>query len=66
MPIITVYYNTLDFPHQFVARLFDLDNPTPFAVVKDSLLELREAIPHQFTNIGRNEEDVSVIVEVWI
>lgn len=67
LPIITVYQNPQDFPDKFVARLFDVDQPTPYTVVKDSLKEVRQAIPqHVFYKIPPMESDDPSIIEVWV
>lgn len=66
LPIITVYRGPLDFPDQYAARLFDLQSPTPFVVVKASLEEIQDAIPARFFRMNRQAPDDPVIVEVWI
>lgn len=66
MPFITVYQHPIDMPDKFVARVFNLDKPTPYALVKDTLEEIRQAIPDRFANIGRTPTDEPQIYEVWI
>lgn len=66
MPMITVYDSPLDFPNKFVARIFDLENPTPYFMVKDTYKEIRKEIPRHFTNIGRQFGDKQAIKEVWV
>lgn len=66
MPIIAVFYNTLDFPNTFVARLFDLQSPTNLIVVDDTLEGIRSKIPNIFTVIPRSKEDHETVVESWL
>lgn len=66
LPIITVYSSPLDYPNMFVARLYDLDQWTPYVMVRSSLDVIREAIPAQFHRMDRNPDDDPAILEVWI
>lgn len=67
MPIITVYECPTDFEDKYVARLFDLQQPTPQCVVKNTLEELLAEIPDiRFTNIGRMHGDDPKIICVFI
>lgn len=67
IPLITIYKNPRDFPNKYVARLFDKHFSTKYAIVKDSLEEIRTALPPTFTNkLERSENDDPVIVETWI
>lgn len=66
-PIIAVYKSPTDYPGKYVARLWDIrNNPTQFIVVKDSIEEIRTAIPNQMTRLGPNSMDDPVIIETWI
>jgi hypothetical protein len=65
MPLITVYDSPSDYPGKFIARLFDVQNPTEFAVVKNTLEEVRMSIPFQH-RLERRIEDDPNIVEVWL
>lgn len=65
-PMVTVYYNTLDFPDTYVARLFNMGAPTKFHIVRDSLDEIRKALPKGLTFLGKSPSDDPVIVEVWL
>lgn len=65
-PLITVFFDPKDVPGKFVARISDLNQPTDTMIIKDSLEEIREAIPPNFNRILRNPEDHPSIVEVWI
>jgi hypothetical protein len=70
MPLITVYENPADFKGKFVARIWDIQKGTvlhtPFAVIKDSLEEIRSLIPYNFNRIERQKGDDPCIVEVWV
>lgn len=66
MPVIVVYENPKDYPRRFVARLFDLDKPTRVAVVKETLDEVRKAIPRSMVSIVRSKFDDPAIFEIWI
>lgn len=67
MPMICVFDSPQDQPGLFVARLFDLNQPTEYALLKTSLEALRECIPvERFHPLPRFEEDHPNVVEVWI
>lgn len=66
IPIIVVYKNPSDYPGKYVARLWTLDKPTEFAIIKDTLAEVRAAIPAGFTMLAPSVGDDPVIVETWI
>ncbi|WP_218571298.1 hypothetical protein [Paenibacillus oralis] len=66
VPIISITYNTSDFPHKYAGRLFDLDQPTPYIVIRNTLEELRQEIPPHFSVLERSVNDDPVIVEVWV
>lgn len=65
-PIISVFYNPLDQPGKYVARMFDLDQPTDTSMVKDTLVELYEGFPPNLTRIPRQPNDHESVVEVWL
>lgn len=64
--IITVYEHPADFRDEYIARLFWLDDATPYAIRGASLEEVRDKIPETFTLIPRVAEDDKVIVEAWL
>lgn len=66
VPLICVYDNPADYPGKYVARLWDLQQPTGFVVVADSLEEVRAAIPDGMVQLARLGKDDPVIVETWI
>jgi hypothetical protein len=65
-PLITVYKHPSDFPNYYVARLWDMNVRTDVYMLKDSLREIREAIPSRFYRLNRDNSDDPVIVEVWV
>lgn len=65
-PMIAIYHNPQDFPGAYVARLWELDKPTDFVMIADTLLKIREGIPGNFARIDRAPEDDPVIVETWV
>lgn len=66
IPFITVYYNPSDYPNKYVARVFDLNTPTEFIIVKDTIREIRKSIPSRFIRLNRYQNDDPAIVEVWV
>lgn len=66
VPLICVYENPADYPGKYVARLWDLQQPTGFVVVADSLEEIRAAIPYGMVQLARLGKDDPAIVETWI
>lgn len=68
-PVIAVYDRPLDFPHQYVARIFDSDKPTNIILLRDSLSKIREDIKlnlPQMVRLPRAGNDVGSLVETWI
>lgn len=66
MPVIVVYDKPNDFPDKFVARLFDLDQPTVMVMLDNSLHRLRKRLPMGLIQMQRSFGDDSSIVETWI
>lgn len=68
MPIITIYKGASDFeaPDEFVARIFDIDKPTPYFVSGASLEEVRNLLPQWMNRLMRHPTDEPHILEVWI
>lgn len=67
VPIIAVYKYPKDYPNKYVARLWDIKNkPTMYVVIKDSLKEIRAAIPCTLTRIPPMPEDDPVLVETYL
>ena len=67
VPIIVVYKSPKDFPGKYVARLWDIHNrPTAYAMVKDSLDDVRKGIPKTMNRLPPAPIDDPVIVETWL
>ncbi|MDU9693968.1 hypothetical protein WKH56_08760 [Priestia sp. SB1] len=66
MPVIAVFYNTLDIPNKYAARLLDLNRPTNVVVIKNTLEEIRNVIPAGLTRINRQPDEHPTIVETWL
>lgn len=65
-PLICIYDSPEDWPGKFVARLWDMQRPTPYVAVADSLEELRALIPTGMMPLPRDPRDAGCIVETWI
>lgn len=68
-PIITVYYNTLDYPNIYVARLYDAvprPTPTKFLVKALTLKEIRNKIPKNLLMLKRESNDDPNIIENYL
>lgn len=69
LPIITVYYNSKDYPGIYVARLlYCLQSPFPtkYIVKGESLQEIDKKIPRFFMFFNRAETDEKQIVGAYI
>lgn len=67
IPVICVYRKPSDYPEKYVARVFDVTTPTEYVVVKDTLEEIRNAIPKmRFVRFKRRHDDAPEIVESYI
>jgi hypothetical protein len=69
MPMIVIYDSPSDFPDKVLARLWDLDKPTEFAIAKDSISEIRKSIKiaERWVHcLPRMAKDDPKIVEVWL
>ena len=68
LPMIIVYSHPSDFPDKFVARLFDLQRPTPYIAIADSLSDIRNIIPYpgRFHKMPRSKYDAPSITEVYM
>ncbi|MPM90789.1 hypothetical protein SDC9_137911 [bioreactor metagenome] len=63
--MIVVYEKPKDYPQNYIARLWDGNIPTHYAVIRNSLEDIRLAIPPMH-RISRHPDDDPVIVETWI
>lgn len=67
IPIITVYHDPADYPGKFVARVWDVNQPTSLAAIADTYEELLQAIPtNQMVRMAPDARDDPTIVETWI
>jgi hypothetical protein len=66
MPIICIYFSPSDYKEMYVARVFDVDQPLPLIMMRNSLEALRKEIPEQFNVIPRSPNDDNTIVESWM
>lgn len=69
LPMFTVTENPTDYPGHFVARLC-VTLPgvvhTPYVLVRNTLEELRAAIPPECACLTRSPGDDPKIVETWL
>lgn len=68
VPMLVVFEHPKDYPDQYVARVFDLDEPKHIIMLKNTLVEMQREIQENTNMIftGRNKEDDPCIVGVWI
>jgi hypothetical protein len=66
LPLITVYNSPNDFPGKYVARLWDVNKATEYAMVKDTLQEIRANIPPIMAKLLHSPGDDPVIIETWL
>lgn len=72
LPLFAVYENPDDFKGKYVVRLWQINRslhmtvPTRYIVVKDTLEEVREALPPGLYRLGEESSDDPEVIEVWI
>lgn len=68
MPIIAVYKSPQDYPGQYVARVFDVNQPTNVVIVKKDFIELQRDIEQNTDMIwlSRSPKDVIELIGTWI
>lgn len=66
MPMIVVYKSPSDNQGKYVARVWDLNNPTHVVMVKDTAEEIRMEIPAGMWRVERSPNDDPVILETWM
>lgn len=66
MPIITVFQYPFDYPQKYVARLFDIENPTNVIMLGDNYEQLVSRKPPMMVKLNRSLNDDPKIVEIWI
>ena len=67
-PIIVIYRHPDDYPEQYVARVFDITQPTDTVIVRDSLHELQKDISRNVAKdiMTRYERYAPCIVGSWV
>ncbi len=66
MPIYVIFKDPIDYPGKYVARVFDINQPTPFCTVRDTYEEIIATIPDFLVKFQRAPEDDRHIVETWM
>lgn len=66
MILWTIYKHPLDYPKDYVARQFILDQPTQITFIADTYKRIIAKIPPGMIRIARSPFDDPVIVETWI
>lgn len=64
--IWTIYDHPKDYPDCFVARAFNLDQPTDRVLTAPTLRDIRALLPFGLYCLPRCPEDAAVIVETWL
>lgn len=64
--LIVVYENTLDLPGVYCARLFVMQKPTAYIVIRDSLEQLLETIPNYMTRLEPHVQDDPNIKAIFV
>jgi len=65
-PIIAIYKHPADYPDSYVARIWNLDKPTPYVVLRDSIEQIRQTVPATMKVLMPYKEDDPIICETWI
>lgn len=66
LPIWVIYHSPIDVPERFVARKWQLDQPTSEMLQSKTLDELRGKLPAGLVRLPRDPSDDAKIVESWI
>ncbi len=66
LPIIVIYQKPKDYPEKYVARLWDVNNPTEYAAVKGSLEEIRAVVPRMMVRFPLSKLDDPRIIETYL
>lgn len=62
--LITIYKNPADYPDKFVARIWEIDIPTQYIALADTIEGICAKIPENRIDYGRAENDDPIIVGV--
>jgi len=65
-PMIVIYRNTLDYPGYFVSRLWNINKPTQYMNLAESLDTICSNIPAHMVRLNRQPNDDPCIIEKWI
>jgi hypothetical protein len=66
LSIWTIYRHPSDYPGQYVARRYAVDEPTSDVLTGKTLTEVRAKLPRGLFCIQRHPGDDPVIVECWL
>lgn len=67
VPMLVIYARPVDYPEEFVVRVWDgAAGPTNLFWIAETLEEARAAIPARFKVLARSESDDPVIVESYV
>jgi hypothetical protein len=66
MILWTIYKYPKDYPNDYVARQFILDQPTQITFIENTYERLIRKLPPGMIRIPRDKTDDPVIVETWI
>lgn len=66
-PMFVIYCKPMDFPDNYVIRMFNGAAPTPYAMLANTLPEARKCIPASaYLRVPRSKHDSLPIVETWL
>ncbi|NBI31181.1 hypothetical protein [Chengkuizengella marina] len=65
IPMIVISQNPNDHPLKYVARLYDRNEPSPFVYIKDTLSEVRDAVPKQLNRLESQHDIHPTVIETW-
>ncbi|MCA1061260.1 hypothetical protein LCL96_20275 [Rossellomorea aquimaris] len=66
LPIICIYCSPKDYQGMYVARLFEVNQPTHTILMRPTLEAVRSEIPDRFSRVPKAQGEDSSIVETWI
>jgi hypothetical protein len=66
LDIWIIYESPSDYPGQFVARRFQMNEPTADVLTAVTLDDVRALLPPGLVRLERTQHDQPHIVEVWV
>lgn len=66
LPLITIYRRPEDYPDNYVARLYDLQQPTPYIVLGSDLADIKRKLPPAMLPVSRSHDDPPAVVVSYI